>query len=51
LAIYDHVDGSVLLNFSCSGFACGFKLCAEIPEYCVCYDSWVWPNGELEDWK
>jgi hypothetical protein len=26
-------------------------LCAEISGFCDCYDSWVWPNGELEDWE
>jgi hypothetical protein len=42
---------SVLLSFSCSGFACGFKLCAEILEYCDCCNKWVLPNGEPEDWE
>jgi hypothetical protein len=27
LAAYGHVDGSVLLSFSCSGFACGLMVC------------------------
>jgi hypothetical protein len=26
LTIYGHVDGSVLLSFSCTGFACGFSI-------------------------
>jgi hypothetical protein len=25
-----------------------FKLCAEMPEYGDCCDSWVWSNGEPE---
>jgi hypothetical protein len=43
--------GSVLLSFSCSGFAYGFHLCADMPKYCDCCGNWVWPNGEPENWE
>jgi hypothetical protein len=49
--MYGHIDGSVLLSFSCSGFACVFQLCAEMSGSCECYGSWVWPNGEPEEWE
>jgi hypothetical protein len=34
-----HIDGSVLLGFSCSGFTCVFQLCAEMTEDCGCCGS------------
>jgi hypothetical protein len=34
--MYGHVDGSVLLSFSCSGFACVLQLCAEMSGFCDC---------------
>jgi hypothetical protein len=40
-----------LLSFSCSGVACGFQLCAEMPGFCDCCSKWVWPSGEPEDWE
>jgi hypothetical protein len=50
-AVYDHVDGSVLLSFSCSGHAYRFKLCAEMPEFCDYYGKRLWLSGEPEDWE
>jgi hypothetical protein len=50
-AIYGHVNGSVLLSFSCSDLAYRFNFCADIPEYCDCCDKWVCPSGEPEDWE
>jgi hypothetical protein len=50
-AIYGHVDELVLLSFSCSGFACGFKLCVKMPEYCDCCGNCVWLNGKPEVWE
>jgi hypothetical protein len=26
-------------------------MCVEMPKYCDCYDKWVWPSGESEDWE
>jgi hypothetical protein len=49
--MYGHVDGSVFLSFSYSGFACRFQLCAEKLGFCDCYGKWVWPSGEAEDWE
>jgi hypothetical protein len=49
--IFDHVDELLLLSFSCSDFAHGFNLCADMPEYYDCCGSWVWPSGEPEDWE
>jgi hypothetical protein len=49
--MYGHVDGSVLLSFSCSGFACVFQLCAEMSGFCDCRGKWVWPSGEPEEWE
>jgi hypothetical protein len=51
LIVYGHVDGSVLLSFSCSSFTCGIYVCVEMPEYCSCYGKFIWPNGEPEDWE
>jgi hypothetical protein len=51
-AVYGHVDGSVLLSFSCSSFACGLFLFAEMPEYYSCCGKFVWPSGNPpEDWE
>jgi hypothetical protein len=42
----------LLLSFSCSSLACGFYLCAEVPEYCGYSGKFVWPSGDPpEDWK
>jgi hypothetical protein len=42
----------LLLSFSCSSLACGFYLCAEMPEYCGYGGKFVWPSGDPpEDWK
>jgi hypothetical protein len=49
--MYDHIDGSVLLGFSCSSFACESYLCVEMPEYCGCCGKFVWRNSEPEDWE
>jgi hypothetical protein len=52
VAVYDHVNESVLLSFSCSSFACGLYLCAEMSEYCGYCGQFVWPIDEpLEDWE
>jgi hypothetical protein len=46
-AVYGHVDGSALLSFNCSSFACGSYLCAEMPEYCGCCGKFVCPMVSL----
>jgi hypothetical protein len=50
-AIYGHVDGSVLLSFSCSGLLVFVNVCAELPEFYDCCGKWVWPSGEPEVWE
>jgi hypothetical protein len=50
--VYGHIDGSVLLSFSCSSLAYGSFLFAEMSEYCDCCDKFVWPSGDpTEDWE
>jgi hypothetical protein len=40
-----------MLSFSCSGFACVFQLCAEMPGFYDYSGKWVWPSGEPEEWE
>jgi hypothetical protein len=49
--VYGHVDGSVLLSFSCSSFTCGLYVCAEMSEFHGCSGKFIWPNSEPKDWK
>jgi hypothetical protein len=50
--VYDHVDGSALLSFSCSSLACGsFFLFAKMPKYCDCCGKFVWPSDNLRTGK
>jgi hypothetical protein len=44
-------DKPLIFEVVLSHFACGFQLCAEMPEYCDWCDSWMWVNGEHEDWE